>query len=118
MTTPSESDLFNAVNLLNALADPTRSDHQIAMQTLSESCTNPSFIFSMLQIFSFEAETAAGSLSNGQLSGLMNVQLRQLAGLIVKNYVFINLSTLSEDIRQKVKEEIIKNLGNPVTELR
>jgi hypothetical protein len=99
-------DLKSTVQLLKALQDPTRSDHALAMQTLLQSVNADSaFISTILLIFSRGGDNT-------------DISIRQLAGLIVKNYVFPNLAKLTIDVQVLLKSECINALSDSSTDIR
>lgn len=65
--------------MLQALRDPTRPDHAMAMQSLENYVLVPAFIYHILHIF-VQGEKYQ-----------IPPDLRQLAGFVVKNYVFAKL---------------------------
>lgn len=75
----NEHDLQQALLMLQALRDPTRPDHAMAMQSLETYVLVPAFIYHILHIF-----------VQGQKYQIPT-DLRQLAGFVVKNYVFAKL---------------------------
>jgi hypothetical protein len=75
---PNGTDLSQAVNMLHILGNPTHPEHTQTMQSLQLISSNVSFALNMMHIFGH------GSLYQ-QLG--VTVAMRQLAGLITKNYV-------------------------------
>jgi hypothetical protein len=103
-------DLNSTVQLLRALQDPTRADHGLAMQTLLQSInTDSAFISIILLIFSKGGDDSATALDIG---------VRQLAGLIVKNYVFPNLAKLPIEVQVLLKSEVINALSDGSSDIR
>eukprot|EP01032_Pedospumella_encystans_P008669 gene8669-10262_t len=86
---PQQEELVNSFHLLQALRDPTRSDHGRALASLDEHVANPSFVLVMMHVFSAGAQYQAQGLTT---------DLRQLAGLIIKNYVFKHLAILPVNV--------------------
>ena len=93
--------------LLQALRDPTCASHQEALQTLTTDTANPTFVLHLVHVFS----------RGGEYEGI-HTDIRQLAGLITKNYVFPRLVELSEDVFSIVKLEIVHGLSDPVVIIR
>jgi transportin-1 len=91
-----------SIILLKALRDPTRADHQAALTSLESDTSHPDFILHLLEVF-----------AQGGKHGVFSIDIRQLAGLIIKNYVFRHLSELSPDVFSVVKREILNALIDP-----
>eukprot|EP00602_Paraphysomonas_sp_CaronLab_P005566 CAMPEP_0185025988 /NCGR_PEP_ID=MMETSP1103-20130426/9498_1 /TAXON_ID=36769 /ORGANISM="Paraphysomonas bandaiensis, Strain Caron Lab Isolate" /LENGTH=1059 /DNA_ID=CAMNT_0027559395 /DNA_START=120 /DNA_END=3296 /DNA_ORIENTATION=+ len=104
---PDPSALEQVALMLNALRDPTRGDHQNALAALQSDTANPTFVLHLLEIFS----------QGGKYDGL-STDIRQLAGLIVKNYVFPHFGELPANVFQVVKEEILRALVDPLHKIR
>jgi hypothetical protein len=102
----NEQDLRTAVHMLQALRDPTRSDHVHALKSLETNVIQPSFILHILHIF-----------AHGSSIGL-SADIRQLAGLIIKNYVFPHLIQLPEMLQVHLKREFMNILHDPLLDLR
>lgn len=85
--------------MLQALRDPTRSDHSHAVASLDEHVANPSFVLIMMHVFVSGARY--------QQQGLTS-DLRQLAGLVIKNYVFPHLTMQSADVQAYLKRDIVR----------
>lgn len=96
---PQLDQLMESVQMLQALRDPTRSDHSRAVASLDEHVTHPSFVVVMMHVFSCGAKYQQQGLST---------DLRQLAGLVIKNYVFPHLVRLSADVQTMLKKEVIR----------
>eukprot|EP01036_Dinobryon_divergens_P058427 gene58427-77954_t len=82
MWKPNNDLLNQTVNILKALRDPMRSDHLSAMQTLDSAVSNSDFVLHILHLFS------RGGSDEGQM---LPFDLRQLGGLIIKNYAISHL---------------------------
>jgi hypothetical protein len=106
----NENELRIAIALLQALRDPRRSDHVIALRSLDTNTLQPSFILHILHIF------AHGSKYDASYG--ISTDIRQLAGLIIKNYVFPHLTGLSSDLQQYIKKELMNILCDPLSDLR
>lgn len=101
--------LTQSVHMLQALRDPRRPDHQLALRTLETSVTEPLFILHMLHIFAQGQSYEASGLS---------IDIRQLSGLIIKNYVFPHLTTFADDVQYLLKRELISCLQDPLPDIR
>ena len=97
--TPPLAQVLESISMLQALRDPTRPDHTIAVKSLDEHVTNPSFVAIMIHVFSCGAVYHTHGLTT---------DLRQLAGLVIKNYVFPHLVKLSPEIQAMLKTEVIR----------
>jgi transportin-1 len=104
---PDTDTISQVLHMLQALRDPTCSNHQEALQTLSTDTVNPTFVLHLVHIFS----------RGGNYEGIPT-DIRQLAGLITKNYVFPRLIELSGDVFSLVKLEIINGLADPLLTIR
>lgn len=104
---PDPHTLEQVALMLHALRDPNSINHKSALDTLNNETTNPTFILHLLEIF------AHGDLYDGLPS-----HLRQLAGLIIKNYVFKHLSSLHESVFQLLKTGILQTLKDPLKDIR
>jgi transportin-1 len=94
--------------MLQALRDPTLPSHPHALTTLSTDTTNPIFVLHLVHIFS------QGGNSNLDIP----VDIRQLAGLITKNYVFPRLVELSHDVFSVIKSEVLNGLSDSIGTIR
>jgi hypothetical protein len=97
--TPPTEQLIESVHMLQALRDPTRPDHTRAVASLDEHVTNPSFVLIMMHVFSCGARYQQQGLSS---------DLRQLSGLVIKNYVFPHLAKLSGEVQGMLKKEVVR----------
>ena len=104
---PDADTISQVLLMLQALRDPTCANHQQALQTLSTDTANPTFVLHLVHIFS----------RGGNYDGIP-IDIRQLAGLITKNYIFPRLVELSEEVFTLVKQEIINGLADPVVTIR
>lgn len=95
--------------MLQALRDPTRSDHGRALASLDEHVANPSFVLVMMHVFSSGAQYAQQGLTT---------DLRQLAGLIIKNYVFKHLVQLPVEVQTILKREVVRVLQDSIPDIR
>jgi len=106
---PQQEELVNSFHLLQALRDPTRSDHGRALASLDEHGANPSFVLVMMHVFSAGAQYQAQGLTT---------DLRQLAGLIIKNYVFKHLAILPVNVQTMLKKQIVQVLQDSIADIR
>lgn len=106
---PNIDNLTQCVRLLQALRDPTRSDHVSALRSLEENVLQSNFVLYILHVF---AEGYAYESSG------LTIDLRQLAGLIIKNYVFPHLTQMAEEVQFLMKKELIQALHDPVPDIR
>jgi hypothetical protein len=90
---------MESIRMLQALRDPTRVDHPHAVASLDQHVTNPSFAVIMMHVFVAGAQYQQQGLSS---------DLRQLAGLVVKNYVFPNLARQTPDVQAHLKRDIVR----------
>lgn len=106
---PNPQDLTQAVDMLQALRNPLRNDHIMALQALETNVKQPVFILHMLHVFTqgYRYEDLG-----------LTIDIRQLAGLIIKNYVFPHLLELSQDVQFMLRQELIQVLQDSVTDLR
>lgn len=104
---PDAATISQVLLMLQALRDPTCASHQQAIQTLSTDTANPTFVLHLVHIFS----------RGGSYEGIPT-DIRQLAGLITKNYIFPRLVELAEDVFRVVKAEIMHGLADPVPTIR
>ena len=99
-------ELEQIFSILQALRDPSRPDHLEAFQALpsyisltsaegSTICLNASFIRHLLFVF------VHGSVYES--SGI-TADLRQLSGLLIKNYIFPLINHFDLDLHCKLKE--------------
>lgn len=98
-----------AFSLLQALRDPTRPDHRTALKTMEDNVTQPLFILHILHIFAQGYQYEASGLG---------VDIRQLAGFIIKNYVFPHLQQLSEEVQTLMKTALLQALHDTVLDIR
>lgn len=105
--TPDAETMSQVLQMLQSLRDPTCGNHQQALQTLSTDTANPTFVLHLAHIFS----------RGGNYDGIPS-DIRQLAGLITKNYVFPRFVELSEDVFSLVKVEILNGLADPFPTIR
>jgi hypothetical protein len=92
--------------MLQALRDPTRADHIHALKSLETNVLQPSFILHILHLF-----------AHGTAIGI-TPDIRQLSGLIIKNYVFPHLTQLPEVLQVHLKRELMNVLHDPILDLR
>ncbi|KAJ1409763.1 armadillo-type protein, partial [Ochromonadaceae sp. CCMP2298] len=97
-------DLAQSVALLTALRDPARPDHTLAMSSLDEHVSNPSFVLVMLHVFANQHAAPC--------------DLRQLAGLIIKNYVFPHLARLPGQVQAALKGRVVQVLQDAEPAIR
>ena len=105
----AQAEMTQVMNLLQALLDPTRHDHTLAMGTLTENSSNSHFVITILHIFS---DPSAGD------GNQIDIRIRQLAGLIMKNYVFPNLAALPMEVQLQLKKDVIKALADNTPDIR
>ena len=113
---PNPQDLQQALALLEALRDPRRSDHVLALQSLTHNITSNVFILHMMFIFVHGQVAASGGVNTATQP--LDINLRQLAGFIIKNYVFANLLQLTQEVQAYIKYELVKVLHDPCLDLR
>lgn len=114
---PDSTVLYQVVALLQALRDPLCPDHSLALTTLTESCNHLmnkkedtgqySFITHMTHIF-----------ARGSQYPELSIDLRQLAGLIVKNYFVSIFIVLPPSLASFLNNEILHALTDPLSEVR
>lgn len=107
--TPNIEEVNQSILMLQALRDPTRNDHIMAVKSLEENVRNSSFVLNMLNVF-----------TNGlqyQELGLTS-DLRQLAGLTIKNYVFPFLIILPINVQLVLKKQVIFALNDQIPDIR
>ena len=104
---PDSSAVEEVLQMLQALRDPTCARHQQALQALTSETANPIFILHLLHIFS----------RGGAYQGIPP-DVRQLAGLVAKNYVFPRMGELSRDVLSAVKMEVMTGLVDPLHNIR
>jgi len=104
---PDTDTISQVLLMLQSLRDPTCDSHQQALQTLSTDTANPTFVLHLVHIFS----------RGGNYEGIAT-DIRQLAGLITKNYVFPRLIELADEVFSIVKVEIINGLADPLPTIR
>lgn len=107
--TPQPEQLMESVRMLQALRDPTRADHGRAVASLDEHVTNPSFVLIMMHVFSSGAQYQSQGLTP---------DLRQLAGLVIKNYVFPHLVRLPSNVQATLKREVVRVLHDSNADIR
>lgn len=117
---PDAAELSNIFSLLQALRDPSRHDHSQAVQVLpscisvsgpdgSISSLNSSFILHLLFLFVY------GSLYEN--SGITS-DVRQLSGLVIKNYIFPLVGHFDVDLHIKLKEGMVTALSDALINIR
>jgi len=106
---PKQENLSQAMHMLQALRDPTRSDHTLALRSLDEYVVNPDFVLIMLHVFAHGAQYESVGLTP---------DLRQLAGLIIKNYVFPHLARLPNNVQARLKSEVVVVLQDNIVDIR
>lgn len=104
---PKEASLSQVLDILAALRDPTRQDHQLAVASLDHFIAEPDFVLHLLHLF------VHGSRYNN-VDKLMSPETRQLAGLVVKNYVCHHLRLPSYPIQ--VQLEISQGLREALSD--
>jgi hypothetical protein len=106
---PNPDVVTQAFGLLQALRDPTHPNHHSAITTLTQNATQPLFILHMLHIFAqgYQYESVG-----------LGVDMRQLAGLIIKNYVFPYLPSLTEDVQNMMKNAFLQALHDTIPDIR
>lgn len=103
---PNNDDLQRAVLLLQALRDPRRPDHTQALHSLEVNANIPEFILHILFIFTHGNQYA------------ITVDLRQLSGLIIKNFIFPKLFISEPVITEIIQQNLLLVLGDPQSDLR
>lgn len=120
---PPQSDMLEAVGLLQSLRDPSSATHQAALRALDR-CTNPrgaapqqvpqellaqtaSFTRAMVCVFSTPTE-----------SSTVPVDLRQLAGFIIKNNIVKIMLDLDADTVHFLKQGVVRALADTSADIR
>lgn len=99
------AELNQTVLVLQALRDPTRSDHREAVSGLSAFAQNPSFALHVIHVFVRGAAYVDLGLS---------MELRMLGGMVLKNYVFPALPHLPPQVHQVLRLEMLEALKDPL----
>jgi len=116
---PSESDLISCHTLLQALSNPVRQDHRNALERLESfissikcmtdtSTLNQAHTFISVILYIFV---------DGSIYGIES-SIRQLAGLIIKNYVINILKQLPEGVIYQIKVRVLHALGDSESDIR
>lgn len=96
MESVTESSITQAIQLIAALNDPTCSQHSMAMTALNTQASSPDFVYNIFHIFSRGSDI------------MMNI--RQLSGFIIKNYILVNLKTMPPQLQSFVLSETVRAL--------
>jgi hypothetical protein len=94
--TPNIEELSQICQLLQALQNPTRTDHIEAMNALGLYVQNAAFVLNLIFVFGY------GNQVDMQMC--LTPELRQLAGFVIKNYVFRHLQSFDQPVQQSVKQ--------------
>lgn len=88
------------------MRDPTSSSHPAAIKVLQSDAQNPVFVLHVVHVFSHARD--------------IPVDLRQLAGLIVKNYIILadKFPALDTGVQSLLKRSIIMAVSDPETSVR
>lgn len=86
-------------------------EYQVVFKSLDEYIQDGSFVLNLLYIF-VHGHQVAGEANN------ISVENRQLAGLIIKNYVCPRIHTYSEFIQGVLKTEILSCLSDPINSVQ
>ena len=97
--------------LLQALSDPSRHDHQLALEALKREVASPDCVLHLLHVFSKGGDPPLNAM------GLSN-ELRQLSGLIVKNYAFSHFGTFPPHVQLLIERSIHQALSDPILDIR
>jgi hypothetical protein len=108
---PQEGLLHQCILLLQALYDPSRHDHRAAMDSLKKEIYSPDFVLHLLHIFSrgYESQLMHMGLNN---------DLRQLSGLVLKNYSFAHFGTFPHEVQILIEKWIHQALSDTVPDVR
>ena len=108
---PDGGLLHQSVMLLQALSDPSRHDHQSALEALKREVASPDCVLHLLHVFSKggDPQLIAMGLSN---------ELRQLSGLIVKNYAFPHFGAFAPHVQLLIERSIHQALSDPLVDIR
>lgn len=93
---PNQQDLSQMCLLLQALRDPSRSDHVQATNALTTYIQNPVFVYNIMFVFGY-----GGDLNS---SYGLTPDLRQLSGFVIKNYLFQCLHLMDAMVQKAVKD--------------
>ena len=108
---PDGGLLQQSIMLLQALSDPSRHDHQLALEALKREVAAPDCVLHLLHIFSRGGDPQLSSM------GLSN-ELRQLSGLIVKNYAFAHFGSFAPQVQLLIERSIHQGLSDPIVDIR
>ena len=109
---PGENELKEIQATLQALHDPIRYDHTNALMTLSANVSSSSYVLTVLHVFS------RGNLYNGSQIDF-SVDLRRLAGFVLKNYVFCGHTIqIFERLQSYIKPELLLALRDPYEDIQ
>ena len=87
---PSQQDVQSMHALLSTLRNPSHLSHQEAISTLNAHVTSTPFILTLIYVISYDTQQAS--------------DIRQLAGFILKNYIFMNLKLLDAEVVNVIKK--------------
>ena len=90
------SDIENTIRLLDALKNPINPSHQDALCSLTQNSSNPDFILALFHVFARDSTCS--------------LDIRQLAGLTIKNYAYPHFMNLNQDSLNNIKMEMISSL--------
>lgn len=108
---PNPQLLNQSAVLLHALRDPSRNDHQLALNALQTEVVSSDFVLHMLHIFSRGGEPDIQALG-------VSSDVRQLSGLILKNYSFPHFGSFSTHVQLLFEREVLFAVKDPVVEIR
>lgn len=102
-------ELNQVAQMLQALRDPTRPDHRTAVQSLDSYINNEIFIQNILHLFvrGHQYETMG-----------LTIDIRQLAGMVVKNYIVPKILHLPPGIQHTIKHELLAGLIDSNAEIQ
>lgn len=87
---PTSQDVLSMHSLLLTLRNPSHPSHQNAITTLNAHVTSANFILTLIYVIAYDTQGAS--------------DVRQLAGFILKNYVFVNLKILDDQVVNVIKQ--------------
>lgn len=89
-----------------ALRDPTSANHAAALGVLQTDAHNPTFVLHMVHLFAQARDVP--------------VDVRQLAGLVVKNYIILasHFPNLETSVQSLVKRSIVSAISDPEPSVR
>ncbi len=116
---PSENVIVSCYTLLQALSDPVRNDHRSALESLEffiSSVGSVSDNIILNQTHNFIAVILYIFVNGSSLQ--IDLSIRQLAGLIIKNYIINIITKLPVEIVHQIKGQVLNALGDNETDIR